>query len=69
MSDIFKVIHPLYENEHYMVFPCSSRDGYFIKNKATGVREGTYEKLTSAITGADVTNELLIKIYKEKADD
>jgi len=56
----------VYENKFYVVLPNTESSGYILKNKATQVIEGLYEKLPSAITGADTTNDVLIRIVDEK---
>lgn len=54
----------VYNNELYEVRPNETMTGYDIMNKYTGVREGGSEKLPSAVSQADVANELLIEIIR-----
>lgn len=54
----------VYNNHLYEVRPNESMTGYDIINKYTGVREGGSEKLPSAVSQADVANELLLEIIR-----
>ncbi|MGL5965145.1 MAG: hypothetical protein ACRCZ2_12230 [Fusobacteriaceae bacterium] len=59
-------IDVVYNNQMYEVRPNESMTGYDIVNKYTGVREGGSEKLPSAISQADVANELLLEIINRE---
>ena len=53
----------VYGNEFYEIYPDDeSGRGYLIKNKMTGVIEGGSEVLPSAVSKADIWNELLIEV-------
>ncbi|MGL5012881.1 MAG: hypothetical protein ACRC6V_01135 [Bacteroidales bacterium] len=54
----------VYHNQLYKVVPNEAKTGYDIVNKFTGVREGGSEKLPSAVSQADVSNELLLEIIR-----
>ena len=54
----------VYNNQLYKVVPNEAMNGYDIVNKFTGVREGGSEKLPSAVSQADVSNELLLEIIR-----
>lgn len=57
-------IEVVYNNHLYEVRTNSEMNGYDIVNKFTGVREGGSEKLPSAVSQADVSNELLLEIIR-----
>lgn len=56
----------VYQNHFYKVVPNDTMTGYLIVNKFTDVREGGSEKLPSAISQADVANQLMIEIVQRE---
>lgn len=56
----------VYNNHLYEIRPNESMTGYDIINKYTGVREGGSEKLPSAISQADVANDLLLEVIRRE---
>ena len=65
-----------YENERYIVDTCNFRDsmiednvrGYGLFNKATGIREGEFRRLSFAITLAERFNGELDRIENGTPD-
>lgn len=52
----------VYGNDFYEVFPNTDKKSYIIVNKMTGVTEGASEVLPSAVSKADIWNELLKEV-------
>lgn len=60
---------PVYCNKFYAIYPNDEGNGYLLINQLTGVNEGVIERLPSAVSQADVCNELLIEIEQRVIDE
>lgn len=57
---------PIFSTRFYNVYANPELTGYHLFNKVTGVTEGGSVSLTSAISQAQVQNELLTDIVEER---
>lgn len=55
----------VYGNDFYEIYPSDGKNCYIIVNKLTGVTEGSSEVLPSAVSKADIWNELLKEIIEK----